>query len=71
VNAVSGGFVDTDALKMFPNYGDLVAEVIRRTPLGRLGTPDDVASVVVFLCTDKARWITGQVLIVDGGYSTA
>ena len=71
VNAVSGGFVDTDALKMFPNYGDLVAEVIRRTPLGRLGTPDDVANVVVFLCTDKARWITGQVLIVDGGYSTA
>ena len=71
VNAVSGGFVDTDALKVFPNYDELVEEVIRRTPMGRIGTPEEVADVVVFLCTDKARWITGQVLTVDGGYSTA
>ncbi len=71
VNAVSGGFIDTDALKVFPNYEEMVKEVIRRTPMARLGTPDEVAEVVVFLCTSRSRWITGQVLIVDGGYSLA
>ncbi|HEX9749923.1 MAG TPA: SDR family oxidoreductase [candidate division Zixibacteria bacterium] len=69
VNTVSGGFIDTDALKSFPNYDDMVREVVRRTPFGRIGTPDEVAGVVVFLCTDAARWITGQTIIVDGGYT--
>jgi enoyl-[acyl-carrier protein] reductase III len=71
VNTVSGGFIDTDALKVFPNYDDMVAEVERRTPFGRMGTPDELADVVVFLCTSKAQWITGQVIVVDGGYSLA
>lgn len=69
VNTVSGGFIDTDALKSFPDYDEMVREVVRRTPFGRVGTPDELADVVVFLCTDAARWITGQVLIVDGGYT--
>ncbi len=69
VNAVSGGFIDTDALKSFPNYDEMLREVIRRTPFGRVGQADEVADVVVFLCTDAARWITGQVVIVDGGYT--
>ena len=71
VNAVSGGFIDTDALKVFPNYDDMVSEVVRRTPFGRMGTPDELADVVVFLSTGKAQWITGQVIIADGGYSLA
>jgi len=69
VNAVSGGFIDTDALKSFPNYDEMLREVVRRTPFGRVGTPEEVADVAVFLCTDAARWITGQVIIVDGGYT--
>ena len=69
VNAVSGGFVDTDALKSFPNYEDMLREVVRRTPFGRVGMADEIADVVVFLCTDAARWITGQIIIVDGGYT--
>ena len=69
VNTVSGGFIDTDALKSFPNYDEMMREVIHRTPFGRVGTPDEIADVVVFLCTDAARWITGQIIIVDGGYS--
>ncbi len=71
VNTVSGGFIDTDALKVFPTYDKMVDEVVRRTPFGRVGTAEEVADVVVFLCTDKAKWITGQVLVVDGGYSLA
>lgn len=71
VNCVSGGFIDTDALKVFPSYEEMFKEVVRRTPFGRVGTPDEVAGVVTFLCTDDARWITGQTIIVDGGYSLA
>jgi enoyl-[acyl-carrier protein] reductase III len=71
VNTVSGGFIDTDALKGFPSYEKMVEEVIRRTPFRRVGNVDDVADVVVFLCTQKSTWITGQVITVDGGYSLA
>ena len=71
VNTVSGGFIDTDALKGFPSYDEMVSEVVRRTPYGRVGTPEDVADVVVFLCSDKSKWITGQIIVVDGGYSLA
>lgn len=71
VNCVSGGFIDTDALKSFPNYKDLVEEVVRRTPYDRIGRPEEVADVVVFLAGPKSSWITGQTIVVDGGYSLA
>ncbi len=71
VNTVSGGFIDTDALKSFPNYQHMVDEVVKRTPFGRVGQADEIADVVVFMCTEKAKWITGQVIVVDGGYSLA
>ena len=69
VNCVSGGFIDTDALKVFPNYDKMLQEVKDRTPFGRVGKPEEVADVVVFLSGPKASWITGQTVIVDGGYS--
>jgi 3-oxoacyl-[acyl-carrier protein] reductase len=49
----------------------MVDEAVRRTPFDRIGKPDEVADVVVFLCSEKAKWITGQVIVVDGGYSLA
>lgn len=69
VNAVSAGTVDTDALKHFPNREQLLEEAQRRTPAGRLVTPQDVANAVVFLCTEFASMIHGQTIVVDGGYS--
>jgi len=67
VNAVSGGPIDTDALKAFTNYDEVKAETIKRSALNRMGAPEDLASSVYFLCTDDASWITGQTLVVDGG----
>jgi len=67
VNAVSGGPIDTDALKAFTNYEEVKAETIKRSSVNRMGSPDDIAGSVYFLCTDEASWITGQTLVVDGG----
>ena len=67
VNAVSGGPIDTDALKKFPNYEEVKSEVIKRSPLSRMGDAQDLAGIAHFLCTDEASWITGQTYIVDGG----
>ncbi|MRI83007.1 MAG: enoyl-ACP reductase [Nitratiruptor sp.] len=69
VNAVSGGPIDTDALRAFPNYEEVRQATIERSPLGRMGTPEDLAGACWFLCSDDAQWITGQTLVVDGGTS--
>jgi NAD(P)-dependent dehydrogenase (short-subunit alcohol dehydrogenase family) len=65
VNALAPGLIKTDfARTLWENAGDAVA---RRLPMRRLGEPDDVARPAVFLCSDAASWITGHVLVVDGG----
>jgi enoyl-[acyl-carrier protein] reductase III len=69
VNAVSAGVVDTDALKHFPNRGDLLEGAAKRTPAGRLILPSDVADAVLFLVSPLAQMVIGQTLVVDGGYS--
>jgi enoyl-[acyl-carrier protein] reductase III len=69
VNAVSGGVVDTDALSHFPRGQAMLEEGTRRTPAGRIVTPEDLAGVVAFLCGPDASMIVGQVIVVDGGYS--
>lgn len=69
VNAVSPGIVETKALQAFPNRAQLLDVAARRTPLGRLTTPDDVAQVVLFLCSEAAAMIHGQTIHVDGGYT--
>jgi len=67
VNAVSGGPIETDALRAFTNYEEVKAETIKRSALNRMGTPEDLAGAIYFLCTDDASWITGQTIVVDGG----
>lgn len=69
VNTISAGAVDTDALKKFPNRDEILGTALKRTPLGRLTTPEDVADVSLFLCSPLATMIQGQVITVDGGYA--
>ena len=65
VNAVAPGFIET---AMTAVLGEKVRENLKaQIPLGRLGTPEDVAHVVAFLCSEEAGYVTGQVLSVDGG----
>ena len=65
INTVLPGFVETELAADTPQeYKDAL---IRRTALGRLGTPEEIASVVCFLATDAARWITGESIQVSGG----
>lgn len=67
VNAVSGGPIDTDALKAFPNYEKVKSEVIARSPLSRMGEPTDLTGACLFLCSDESSWLTGQTIVIDGG----
>jgi 3-oxoacyl-[acyl-carrier protein] reductase len=69
VNAVAPGFIDTGMTQRLTD--EQKQTLLTRIPLGYLGSPEDVASTVVFLASDEARYITGQVLSVDGGMRMA
>jgi enoyl-[acyl-carrier protein] reductase III len=70
VNAVSPGIVETDALRFFPiDVRETLDQAAARTPARRVTTPEDVARVVAFLCSDDAAMIVGQTIVVDGGWS--
>ncbi len=64
-NVVAPGYVRTRLTEVIPEEGK--AAMLQATPLGRLGDPEDVAGAVRFLCSDAASFITGEVLLVDGG----
>ncbi len=70
VNAVAPSHTATDRLKQAIGEGGLEHDtIVQRIPLGRFAEPSEIADAVVFLCSDQARFITGQVLAVDGGYT--
>ena len=64
-NVVAPGYVKTQLTDVLPE--EATAAMLQNTPLGRLGEPEDIAGAVRFLCSDEASFITGEVLLVDGG----
>jgi 3-oxoacyl-[acyl-carrier protein] reductase len=65
VNAVAPGYIDTALTQVLPEPAR--GAILANTPLSRLGEPEDVAAAVRFLCSDEASFVTGEVLLVDGG----
>jgi 3-oxoacyl-[acyl-carrier protein] reductase len=70
VNAVAPGPTETEAFDaMAEEAAALRARLAAVTPMGRMGTPEDAARLIAFLCSEDAGWITGQLIFSDGGYS--
>ncbi|WP_040831324.1 SDR family NAD(P)-dependent oxidoreductase [Nocardia jiangxiensis] len=69
VNAVAPGFIETPFTRPVLGNPEVLAWLLERTPLGRVGQPQDVADAVSFLASDKASWVTGSTLFVDGGWT--
>ena len=72
VNAICPSFVETDltaeVIRKAPDPGAVRRERIGVHPIGRLGEPEDVAGMAVYLASDEASWVTGSAMPVDGGY---
>ena len=69
VNVIMAGTTDTQSLRGIPSHEEMIHAAKSKTPSGRLGHPEDVANVAAFLLSEESRWIVGQTLIADGGYS--
>lgn len=69
VNAVAPGLIESNMTAPMLGIDAMTAPHLARTPAGRVGTPDDVWPAVLFLCSSAARYVTGQTLLVDGGFS--
>ncbi|MGB3187261.1 MAG: SDR family oxidoreductase [Ornithinimicrobium sp.] len=70
VNTAAAGMLQSSVAHQFPDAGKTHETVMRATPWGRLGTPEELAEVVAFLASPAAGWVTGQTLTADGGMST-
>ena len=69
VNAISAAAVETDALKIYAGDSSTIKTAVNSTPAGRMVHPEDIANIVLFLCSEEASMIRGQTIIVDGGLS--
>jgi 3-oxoacyl-[acyl-carrier protein] reductase len=68
VNSINPGVVETEGTQTAGVIGsDFEAQALQRTPLGRIGQPNDIAPVTVFLASDDSHWVTGEILAVSGG----
>jgi NAD(P)-dependent dehydrogenase (short-subunit alcohol dehydrogenase family) len=70
VNAICPGAIDTDMAKGVKESGQLLAQVLARIPKGRLGRPEEIASLAVFLASGESDYISGAAIVIDGGWLT-
>ncbi|RDI68047.1 SDR family oxidoreductase [Nocardia pseudobrasiliensis] len=70
VNTAAAGMLKTPVAEQFPDAAAMQQAIIAATPLRRLGTPEELAGIVAFLASSDASWVTGQILLADGGLST-
>jgi NAD(P)-dependent dehydrogenase (short-subunit alcohol dehydrogenase family) len=74
-NSVHPGYIETpllsNAINAMPNANEMWDQIIGHHALGRLGTPEEVANMVLFLASDESSFVTGTEMIVDGGYLLA
>jgi NAD(P)-dependent dehydrogenase (short-subunit alcohol dehydrogenase family) len=69
VNSVAPTYIDTPMVRSVPDFEAMSKHWLRDTPMGRLGRPDEIASVVHFLASDASSLMTGAVVSVDGGFT--
>jgi NAD(P)-dependent dehydrogenase (short-subunit alcohol dehydrogenase family) len=69
VNAIAPGWIATSMTEVSQNREAINSEILRRTPLGRWGQPEDIAGVALFLASPLASYVTGETIRVDGGFS--
>lgn len=67
INAICPGFIDTDILNNLPK--EFLEQIVEQIPFKRLGKPEEIANAVVWLCSDGASYMTGQDLLMDGGFT--
>ncbi len=71
VNCIAPGLVRTDFARALWENPEMLEITEKRTPLRRIGEPDDIAGAAVFLASRAGRWITGQTIVIDGGVTIA
>jgi NAD(P)-dependent dehydrogenase (short-subunit alcohol dehydrogenase family) len=71
VNAIAPGFIETRFSSAIVANETLAAEVLRKTPLGRVGSPEEIAGGALYLASDSASFLTGHTLVIDGGMTTS
>jgi NAD(P)-dependent dehydrogenase (short-subunit alcohol dehydrogenase family) len=70
INAVCPGTIETPMVaEMLAKEPDAMKEILREQPIGRLGRPDEIASAVLWLCSDASSFVLGHALVVDGGFT--
>jgi len=68
VNSIAPGYINTTMLDQLINDPERAKDMMNRIPVGRFGTPDDLVGALIFLCSNEASYITGQSIIIDGGW---
>jgi NAD(P)-dependent dehydrogenase (short-subunit alcohol dehydrogenase family) len=71
INAICPGIIDTEMMERFTEGTDAGRErVVAQEPIGRMGSPDEIASAVLWMCSDAAGFLVGHALVIDGGQTT-